>query len=65
MKLPDTYAGESMDDFHLWWFQVRNYLDYHKNQFETDQDRITWMATILEKKALAWYRNRGIELDDC
>jgi hypothetical protein len=64
MKLPDTYAGESTDDFRLWWFQVRNYLDYHKNQFETDQDRITWMATILEKKALAWYRNRGIELDD-
>jgi hypothetical protein len=61
--MPDTYARKLTDDFHLWWFQVRNNLDYYLNKFETNQDCITRMAGILEMKALAWDENRGIELD--
>jgi hypothetical protein len=31
IKLLDIYAGKLINDFHLRWFQVQNYLDYHKN----------------------------------
>ena len=62
MKAPDRFKGDSSEDFEMWWFQVDEYLNYHSEQFADQRDKITWMASILSDKALAWYRNRGIDL---
>jgi hypothetical protein len=62
MKAPDSFKGDPLEHFEMWWFQIDEYLNYHLEQFPHEQDKITWMASILSDKAFAWYPNCRIDL---
>jgi hypothetical protein len=61
MKAPNHFKGDALEDFEMWWFQVDEYLNYHSEWFTDKWDKITWIASMLSDKALAWYHNRGID----
>jgi hypothetical protein len=59
MKAPPAFKGKPEEDFNRWMRKVTRYFRYHKIQYPTDQDRIDWLAGILEGDAQDWYEGRA------
>jgi hypothetical protein len=61
MKMPPVFKGDKKDPkeiYRRWIRSVERYLQYFREEFHDDIDKIIWVGGLLEDKALAWYDNR-------
>jgi hypothetical protein len=49
-----VFSGKMKDNFQIWHKSVKTYFQYEKKNFTVDTDKINYLGSQLEGKALIW-----------
>jgi hypothetical protein len=52
-----VFSGKTIDNFRVWHKSVKTYFRYERKKFTDDADKIDWLGSQLEGKALFWHHS--------
>ena len=62
MSKPPVFKGKPDEEFFTWFQTIQIYFRYHASNFPTGQDKVDWIACLLQDGALRWYQGRTVML---